>query len=117
MSEASCLPTPEAKVPGNCWPDPDVSQYVCPSNSGHSGGGSGNSAGSTTNCLGAVETPMGVNQGCPNALPTPSELAWDARYTTAPQQGGAYQLSQMESYRKYKKMKAKYKALVKSSRN
>jgi hypothetical protein len=104
MSDSECYPTPSANVTSTCWSEPDVSQYICPSNTGQRGGEP------TVNCLGATEIPLGVNRGCPDAPPGPSELAWDTRYTTAPAQGGGTQ-SRDPYYRKYKKMKAKYKAM------
>ena len=109
MSETDCFPVPEARVESTCWSNPDVSQYKCPCSAGQSGGGCGATMGQ--NCLGAVEIPMGVNQGCHNAPATPSEVAWDTRYHTAPATGGMPRKSDQYYYRKYKKMKARYKQL------
>ncbi len=112
-----------------CNSEPDVQKYICPcdylegSNFGFQKGGDCypghcGKAIEHTSCLGATQKPLGLNPGCPNFPPSPSELAWDMRYSHPPpsvQKGGRKGISKMsrEEYRFYKQYK-KYKKLYKN---
>ena len=100
-----------------CRGVPDVQRYITPcdyidnsSTTSSQEGGNNCNISRSTNCLGYNEIPLGRNPASTNFPPSPSEIAWDNRYSYPPK-GGNITGGGNDDYILYKKYKKLYKNL------